>query len=116
MINKKIDLEKKADSLLGKTLYIPTNIKIFEAKIIDVCINAGHIFAKIEEKLLQLNNCQFFVLNSGIFETKEEALDKMIEMQQNKMKDLAIQFKKEKQFLEEMLEDVEVAFIKLKKR
>lgn len=98
----------------GKKLYaIIAKNKIFEVESQEIFLK-GKLITIITKPYASINYSYKFFLGISIFETKEEALDKIIEIKQNKMKDLAIQFKKEKQFLEEILEDVEKVFVKLK--
>lgn len=118
MTHENVELQKKADSLYTKTLYIPRhNVSnksvIFQTKKVKAFVYVNNVVVKIQNFTSKLDYFQTFTLNKSIFETKEEALDNLINFKKEKLKNLAIQFKKEKKELDEILNDVESVFYSL---
>ena len=87
------------------------NPTIFIIKIKDfrLSLNKEQIIVSIN-KHPKLNYQEWYVLGNNIFLSKEDALNKIIEVKQEKIKCLAKQFLEEKLHLESMLDDVEKNF------
>jgi len=112
------ECEEKANSLnLEKTFYV---IATSEQKPMVYEVKASKAFASRDvyrlgyDVSLIIGDYGTFSLGKTIFETKEEAIDKIVEEKQERLKKLASQFKEEKKYLDEMLDDVEGVFTKLK--
>lgn len=117
MTKNKAIIDKISELNNGKTLYLIVDI-LEKPKIYKVYSKQAHcnddktiiVFVCFTGKSLCFSK-GYFHLNDQIFETKEEALDKIVKVKQMIMKDLAVCFKKEKQILEDILEDIESVFV-----